>query len=79
VNQVQEAQPADQEAGKHPGAVAVGLAVFFVLAVFTGVEYAIAKEVEQSLVPLVIIAALKAGLILWYFMHLSRTWAGRHS
>ena len=64
----------------HEGnAIKTGAAVFLALAFFTGAEYLIAKEVEQNLAPLFVIAAVKAGLILWYFMHVSRSWRGGHS
>jgi hypothetical protein len=56
-----------------------GLIVIIVLAVLTGVEYAIATQMEANLIPLVLIAQVKAALIIWYFMHVARAWIGeRH-
>jgi caa(3)-type oxidase subunit IV len=64
----------------HEGnALKTGAAVFLVLAFFTVAEYFVAQEIEQNLAPLFVIAAVKAGLILWYFMHVSRSWRGGHS
>jgi caa(3)-type oxidase subunit IV len=59
-------------------AMRTGAAVFLALAVFTIVEYFVAQEVASPLVPLFLIAAVKAGLILWYFMHVARSWRGGH-
>jgi hypothetical protein len=48
------------------------LLVILVLAVLTGVEYILAIEIEQNLIPLILMAQVKAALILWYFMHIKR-------
>ncbi|HWO73104.1 MAG TPA: cytochrome C oxidase subunit IV family protein [Dehalococcoidia bacterium] len=57
----------------------VGTVVILALAVLTAVEYAIAIEVEQNLLPIVFIAQVKAALIVWYFMRLARAWLkGEH-
>jgi hypothetical protein len=50
----------------------IGFAVIALLAVLTGVEYVIAVEVEENLIPIVFIAQVKAALIIWYFMHVAR-------
>lgn len=58
-----------------------GIIVFFVLSVFTFVEYVIGTTegkilvFSSNLVPLGVIALLKAGLIVNYFMHISRLWS----
>jgi caa(3)-type oxidase subunit IV len=65
--------------GNGAGVLKLGLGVFLVLAVLTGIEYAIAKEIEQNVAPLVAIAIVKAALILWYFMHLARAWKSEHT
>ena len=52
----------------------VGLTVILLLAVLTGVEYVIAVEVAENLLPIVLIAQVKAVLIVWYFMHVARSW-----
>jgi caa(3)-type oxidase subunit IV len=57
-------------------AMRTGAAVFLALAVFTVIEYLVAQEVGSPLAPLFVIAAIKAGLILWYFMHVARSWRG---
>ncbi len=56
-----------------------GLRVIVLLAVLTAVEYAIAVQVDSTealLGLLTPIALIKAGYILWYFMHLPRVWRG---
>lgn len=50
----------------------LGLLAFVILAVFTGVEYVIAVEMDDNIIPLVLIAQVKAVLILWFFMHIKR-------
>lgn len=55
----------------------IGALVVLLLAVLTGVEYVIAVEMEENILPLVFIALVKAALILWYFMHIARSWAGQ--
>ena len=47
--------------------------VFVVLAVLTVIEYAVGL-VWPALAPLMIIALLKAALIVHFFMHLYRLW-----
>ncbi len=48
-----------------------GVIIFAILAVLTGIEYILGiNEVPQVL--LWLIAILKGGLVLWFFMHLSR-------
>jgi hypothetical protein len=54
-----------------------GLIVIVVLAVFTAAEYIIATQMEANLIPLVLIAQVKAALIIWYFMHVARAWIGQ--
>jgi len=49
-----------------------GLIVLIVLAVLTGAEFAVAAVTDGSLVILGIIAFIKAGLIVQYFMHARR-------
>lgn len=58
----------------------LGLIVILVLAALTGIEYAVAVEVEKNLIPLILMAQVKAALILWYFMHIRRVRAseGEH-
>jgi heme/copper-type cytochrome/quinol oxidase subunit 4 len=38
-------------------------------------EYVIATEVEENIIPILLIAQVKAGLILWFFMHIRRAFA----
>lgn len=53
----------------------IGWAVAFVLAVLTALEYWFAVEYAGSpLVPLAIIAIIKAYLIIQFFMHISQLW-----
>lgn len=55
----------------------VGLAVLVLLAILTAVEYAIATQMEDNLIPLILIVQVKAAMIIWYFMHVARTWIGQ--
>ena len=48
--------------------------VFLGLAVLTVLEFLIAINLEQATVPLLIIAIIKAGLIVQFFMHIYRIW-----
>ncbi len=49
-----------------------GGVVFAILAVLTAIEYFLAQLGLSATVFLVLIALTKAGLVLWYFMHLPR-------
>lgn len=51
-----------------------GLVVFVVLGVLTAIELAIALN-TGNLVPLFLVALLKAALILQYFMHINSVWS----
>ncbi len=48
--------------------------VFLGLAVLTVLEFLVAVNLEQATVALVIIALIKAGLIVQFFMHIYRLW-----
>ena len=48
-----------------------GIVVFVILAVLTAVEFFLARF-DAITFFLVLIALAKAGLVLWYFMHLPR-------
>lgn len=48
-----------------------GVVIFVALALLTGIEFVFAR-LEITFVALVFVALLKAGLVLWYFMHLPR-------
>jgi heme/copper-type cytochrome/quinol oxidase subunit 4 len=52
--------------------VKAGFIVIVILAVLTAVEYIVAIELDQNLIPLILMAQVKAALILWYFMHIKR-------
>ena len=53
---------------------------FIVLAVLTAVEYFVALNLDNAAVLLFIIALIKAGLVVQYFMHFYRLWrAEEHS
>jgi cytochrome c oxidase subunit IV len=47
--------------------------IFLILAVFTGVEYVVSQMLD-SIILLFLIALVKAGLIINYFMHVYRLW-----
>jgi cytochrome c oxidase subunit 3 len=52
-------------------ALSLGLSIFILLAALTGVEYLVAVTVA-SVFLLVVIALAKAGLVLYYYMHIYR-------
>jgi cytochrome c oxidase subunit 4 len=52
-----------------------GIYVLIALAVLTGLEFIIATSMEGSVALLFIIALVKAGLILQYYMHLNSVWS----
>lgn len=47
--------------------------IFLILAVLTGVEYAISQTLASSIL-LFLVALVKAALIVNYFMHVYRLW-----
>ena len=55
-------------------AVRTGYIVFLALAVLTVLEYFVAQLTIPLLVPMFVIALLKAVLIVNYFMHVYRLW-----
>lgn len=57
-------------------AVRTGWMVFAALAVLTIVEYVIAVRLDANLPIIALIAAAKAGFIVYYFMHVVRAWRG---
>ena len=50
------------------------LLVFLFLVVLTIVEFAAAVYIDNATVPLFLIALVKAGLIVQFFMHIYRLW-----
>jgi hypothetical protein len=48
-----------------------GVVIFIILAVLTGVEYILGIN-EVPAVLMWLIAVIKGGLVLWFFMHLPR-------
>jgi caa(3)-type oxidase subunit IV len=68
--------------GQTPGgggvfaAIRTGWMVFVALAVLTIVEYIVAVGVDANLPVVAVIALAKAGLIIYYFMHVVRAWRG---
>lgn len=54
----------------------LGWLVALGLAVATVVEYVVAVELARPLVPLAIVALIKAWLIVTYFMHITQLWSG---
>lgn len=47
--------------------------IFIILAVFTGIEYVVSQTLDSTIL-LLLIALVKAGLIINYFMHVYRLW-----
>jgi heme/copper-type cytochrome/quinol oxidase subunit 4 len=71
--EVNRAQAARRSAYRQGFLVLVGLAVL------TGLEFFVAGVTDGSPVFLFIIALLKAGIILQYYMHLRSLWAEEES
>jgi len=60
----------------------ISLVIFITLVVLTGIEYAVgtadAEDLpvfSSNLIPLALIALVKAGLIVNFYMHISRLWS----
>jgi len=51
-----------------------GLIVIIVLAVLTAIEFGVSVGLPNPNLPLTMIALVKAGLIIHYFMRLSQLW-----
>lgn len=51
-----------------------GVYVFLILAVLTAVEFAVFRVTDGAMVPIMLLALVKAGLIVQYFMHVYRLW-----
>lgn len=59
---------------KKTAAYRQGILVFILLAVLTIVEFFVSAWTDGSVVLLMIIAVLKAGIIAQFFMHIYRLW-----
>ncbi len=51
-----------------------GTWTFLALMVLTIIEFAVAVALDASVIMLFLIALVKAALIVWVFMHISRLW-----
>jgi cytochrome c oxidase subunit IV len=51
-----------------------GMWTFIILMVLTALEFLVAIYLNGAFVPLFILALIKAALIVWVFMHVSRLW-----
>jgi heme/copper-type cytochrome/quinol oxidase subunit 4 len=60
-----------EKTGNRMNALKRGVIVFIILGVLTAIEYFMGVY-ESPSVLLWIVALVKAGLVLWYFMHLPR-------
>lgn len=61
----------EKPATSNTSALRRGVIVFAALAVLTAIEYLLGVN-EAPAILLWIVALLKAGLVLWFFMHLPR-------
>lgn len=52
----------------------IGFAVLIVLAVLTGIEYVLGTADDPITAILVVIALLKAAIIVNFYMHISKLW-----
>jgi heme/copper-type cytochrome/quinol oxidase subunit 4 len=57
-----------------PGIYRLGILILIVLAILTGVEYAVALTIDSTVI-LFLIAMLKGALVLYYFMHIASLWS----
>jgi heme/copper-type cytochrome/quinol oxidase subunit 4 len=70
------AKPMDPESvAARKAAYRSGIYVFLGLAVLTALEFGIALALEGSAVFLFVVALVKAGLIIQYYMHLNQAWS----
>jgi heme/copper-type cytochrome/quinol oxidase subunit 4 len=67
--------PSPTQPQKKTAAFRRGVVTFVILAVLTVVELWVSTATTGSPVFLFIIALAKAGLILWYFMHIFSLWS----
>lgn len=75
VGNTHDAAPHGHANGK--GLLRAGYIVVVLLAILTITEFYIAKHVDANLAPIFAIAIVKTVLILWYFMHVARSWASK--
>lgn len=59
---------------KKRAAYRLGIYVFVALAILTAAEFFISTSLDGPTVPLLLVALVKAGLIVNYFMHVYRLW-----
>ncbi len=53
----------------------LGLQVIVILGVLTAIEFAVATGMDSSATgPVLVLAVIKAALILYYFMHVAQLW-----
>jgi hypothetical protein len=70
------AEPVDEEAlAARKAAYRQSLYILVGLAVLTALEFAVASLLEGSVVFLFVLALVKAGVILQYYMHMDRVWS----
>jgi hypothetical protein len=63
--------------GNKSGAYRTGWWVFIALAAVTGFEFWLSNATQGTLIYLTFTSLLKAGLIVYYFMHVTQLWQGR--
>ncbi|MFL7838400.1 MAG: cytochrome C oxidase subunit IV family protein [Candidatus Promineifilaceae bacterium] len=51
-----------------------GMWTFLVLMVLTIIEFGVAIALHGAVIPLFLIALVKAAIIVWVFMHIYRLW-----
>jgi cytochrome c oxidase subunit 4 len=70
------AEPVDEEAlAARKTSYRQGIYVLIGLAVLTAAEFGVAVALEGSMVFLFVLALVKAGVIIQYYMHLDRVWS----
>ncbi len=57
----------------------LGLVVIVILGALTAIEWFVGTGLDRNIVPLAIIAVVKAAMIVWYFMHVFRLWRGEEA
>jgi uncharacterized membrane protein len=74
------AEPVDEKTlAARKAAYGKGIYVFVALAVLTGLEFVVASLLPGSTALLFLVAMIKAGVIVQYYMHLNQVWSAEEA
>ncbi len=71
-----DSREGQQPASETSGPLGIGWIIFIILAVLTFVEFIVAVTIDANLPYMIVIAIMKAVLIIYYFMHVAKLWRG---